>query len=137
MRRDPQSRLGAQDEQGATRRRRRALLRGHLAEWLAMGFLICKGYRPLERRFAASRGEIDLIMKRGTTVIFVEVKARSRLDLAQAAIGARKHRMFNRAVRAWRARNPWSADFTLRADAVYVTPSSLPRHDIDAFAITD
>ncbi|KPQ09366.1 MAG: putative endonuclease [Saliniramus fredricksonii] len=128
-----------QTGQGATRKRkrRRALLRGHLAEWLAMGFLICKGYRPLERRFAASGGEIDLIMKRGATVIFVEVKARARLDLAQAAIGARKHRLFNRAVRAWRARNPWSTGFTLRADAVYVTPSALPHHEIDAFAIAD
>lgn len=132
-----QARQGAQGTKGATRKRRRALLRGHFAEWLAMGFLICKGYRPLERRFAASGGEIDLIMKRGATVIFVEVKARARLDLAQAAIGARKHRLFNRAVRAWRARNPWSTGCSLRADAVYVTPSALPHHDINAFAIAD
>ncbi len=122
---------------GAKRKRRRALLRGHLAEWFAMGFLILKGYRPLARRFSAAGGEIDLIMRRGDTVIFVEVKARARLDLAQAAIGSRKHRLFSRAVRAWRARNAWSSGFTLRADAVYITPSALPHHACDAFPIAD
>ncbi|MCC5978731.1 MAG: YraN family protein [Salinarimonas sp.] len=122
---------------GARHKRRRALLRGHLAEWLAMVFLMFKGYRPLARRFSAAGGEIDLIMRRGDTVIFVEVKARARLDLARAAIGGRKHRLFARAVRAWRARNPWSSGFTLRADAVYVTPASLPYHESDAFAIVE
>ncbi len=121
----------------ATRKRRRALRRGHLAEWFAMAFLICKGYRPLARRFAASGGEIDLIMRRGDTVIFVEVKARARRDLAEAAIGARKHRLFARAVRAWRARNPWSGGYTLRADAVYVIPAALPHHEPDAFTIAE
>ena len=136
-RRDPDRAEAGPDEHAAMRKRRRALRRGHLAEWLAMGFLICKGYRPLARRFSASGGEIDLIMRRGDTVIFVEVKARADRDLAQAAIGARKHRFFARAVRAWRARNPWSGGYTLRADAVYITPRALPHHVADAFTIVE
>src|SRR5215216_6428773 len=52
--------------------------------------LMLKGYRPLARRYAAVGGEIDLIMARGRTIAFVEVKARPQADVASEAIGARK-----------------------------------------------
>ncbi len=41
----------------------------------------------LARRYAASGGEIDLIVKRGDTIAFVEVKARGVMDNALVAIG--------------------------------------------------
>jgi len=34
-----------------------------------------KGYSILERRYAVSGGEIDLLAKRGRSIAFVEVKA--------------------------------------------------------------
>ena len=81
----------------STSARRAAFRRGHLAEWMAMLFLMAKGFRPLARRYAAGGGEIDLIMRRGTLVIFVEVKARAGFDQASVAIGPRKQRLFARA----------------------------------------
>jgi aryl-alcohol dehydrogenase-like predicted oxidoreductase len=59
--------------------RRGALRRGHVAEFAALAFLMLKGYRPIARRFSASGGEIDLIVRRGRNVVFVEVKARGAL----------------------------------------------------------
>ncbi len=115
--------------------RRGALRRGHLAEFAALAFLVLKGYRPIARRFSASGGEVDLILRRGRTVIFVEVKARASLADAELAIGAQKRRRFARAVRAWAARNPWCATWTLRADAVFLAPGRLPRHLEHAFVI--
>lgn len=55
-------------------RRRAADLRGHVAEATALVRLVLKGYRPLARRFRAGGGEIDLIVARGDTIAFVEVK---------------------------------------------------------------
>jgi putative endonuclease len=119
----------------ALQRRRATFLRGHRAEWIALLFLVMKGYRPLARRYAASGGEIDLIMVRGDTVAFVEVKARGLMDDARSAITARKRQRFSRAVRTWLTRNAWAADKTWRADAVFIAPGRWPQHIVSAFEL--
>ncbi|MDQ4136289.1 MAG: YraN family protein, partial [Pseudomonadota bacterium] len=98
-------------------------------------YLLAKGYRPLARRFAAAGGEVDLVVRRGSTIAFVEVKARAALEDALTAITAGKRRRFSRAARAWLARHPGAAGLTWRADAVYVAPWSRPRHREAAFEI--
>lgn len=116
-------------------RRRATYLRGRSGETLALVALMLKGYRPLARRFSASGGEIDLILRRGDTIAFVEVKARATLGAARLAIDARKRARFSRAVRAWIAAHPRYGAMTFRADAVFVAPRTWPRHLPDAFAI--
>lgn len=116
-------------------RRNRTHRRGLRAETLALLLLLAKGYRPLARRFSASGGEVDLIVARGDTVVFVEVKARASLDDAREAIGGVKRERFSRAVRAWLSRNPWAMSKTLRADAVFIAPRRWPRHLPAAFEI--
>ena len=78
---------------------------------------------------------IDLIVARGETVAFVEVKARPQMELAFEAIGSAKRRRFSRAARAWLARHPWAMHRTLRADAVFVAPRRWPKHVEGAFEI--
>lgn len=119
----------------AARRRRLTFARGRRAEILAALALMLKGYRPLAWRVSIGGGEIDLIVRRGSVVAFVEVKARPTLDEASAAIDARKRRLFSRAARAWIARSPWSARLTLRADAVFVAPGRWPRHVVSVFEL--
>src|SRR4051812_17978406 len=119
----------------AESRRRATYARGLSAETVALGLLMLKGYRPLARRFSAAGGEIDIIVRRGEAIAFVEVKARGAMDDALSSIGAVKRRRFSRAARAWLARHPWAMDKTLRADAVFVAPRRWPRHLEAAFEL--
>lgn len=118
-----------------SRRARRSGLSGRRAEWLAILWLSAKGYRLLERRFGGKGGEIDIVMKRGRTVAFVEVKARGRIEDALNAVTAEKQRLVERRVRQWLARNPWAMGYDLRADAVFLAPWRRPRHVPAAFAL--
>ena len=120
---------------GAAARRRATFTRGHLAEAAALLLLVAKGYRPLARRFAAAGGEVDLIVRRGDTIAFVEVKGRGLMDDALAAITATKRRRFSRAARVWLARYPGAVGKTWRADAVFVAPWSMQRHLEAAFEL--
>ncbi len=123
------------DPAAAETRRRATHGRGISGESLALLALMLKGYRPLARRYAAGGGEIDLIVIRGRTIAFVEVKARALLYDAQLAIDARKRARFSRAVRVWLSRNPPRPDVSLRADAVFVARGRWPTHLVDAFPL--
>ena len=116
-------------------RRQRALQWGHAAEWLAMASMILKGYKPLAHRYQGMGGEIDLIMQRGETITFIEVKARSRKDAALLAIDSTKIRKFNKAVQHWLMRHAWAQAYTLRGDAILVSPWHWPHHVKDAFTL--
>ena len=102
---------------------------------IAALLLRLKGYRILAQRFAVSGGEIDLIARRGSSVAFVEVKARADLEAAAFAISATKRRRIARAARVWLTRNQWAAGLTLRGDAVFVARGRLPRHAPDAYRL--
>lgn len=58
---------------------------GLSAESRAAMFLIAKGYRIAARRWKTPFGEIDIIARRRHALVFVEVKARERVDDAAEA----------------------------------------------------
>lgn len=66
--------------------------RGAQAEQLAADFLRNNGLALLQRNYRCRFGEIDLIMQDGATVVFVEVRLRSRAEFggAAASIGMAK-----------------------------------------------
>jgi len=117
------------------RARRRAHVFGLRAEWIAAAWLIAKGYRVLARRFVVRGGEIDLVVQRGQTIAFVEVKARGDLDEAADSIHELKRRRLSWAVRIWVTRNPWAVGSILRGDAVFIAPGRLPRHTVEAYTL--
>ncbi len=116
--------------------RRRANRVGRRAEWIAAALLTIKGYRVLARGFTVKGGEIDLVIRRGSTVAFVEVKARPGRDEALLAVTETKRRRISRAAAVWLTRNPWAASLDYRGDAVLVVPKHWPRHVTDAFPVT-
>ncbi len=65
---------------------------GAQAEQLAADFLRNNGLALLQRNYRCRFGEIDLIMQDGATLVFVEVRLRSRTEFggAAASIGAAK-----------------------------------------------
>ena len=118
-----------------SRARRRAHVFGLRAEWIAAVWLIAKGYRVLARRFVVRGGEIDLVVQRGQTIAFVEVKARGDLDEAAGSIHELKRRRLSWAVRIWVTRNPWAVGSILRGDAVFIAPGRLPRNTVEAYTL--
>ena len=124
------------DEAAARRRAHRA---GLGAEWAALALLAAKGYRILARRYGVTGGEIDIVARRGGTVVFVEVKLRPTLDDARAAITPTKRRRIARAARVFvsrqRARSPNGRGLTYRADAIFCAPWRWPLHVPAAFEL--
>ncbi len=59
--------------------------RGREAEARATAYLENRGLRLVDRNFRVRGGEIDLIMRHGATLVFVEVRQRSRGDFGGAA----------------------------------------------------
>lgn len=111
--------------------------RGRRAERWAATWLRLKGYRVLARGFAIGRGrgagQVDLVVRRGAVVAFVEVKARASLEAAQAAITASQRERYRRAARAFLAGRHDLTGCAVRFDAVLVVPGRLPRHISDAW----
>jgi len=102
---------------------------------VAILYLRLKGYTMLARRYRVKGGEIDIVARRGDTLVFVEVKLRATLDDARIAIGADKRRRIGRAARAYLAGNTAAAGLTWRADAIYLAPWRWPVHARAAFEL--
>jgi putative endonuclease len=115
--------------------RRRAFRWGLSAEGLAAWCLKVKGYRILARRYKTPAGEADIVARRGTSLVFVEVKARTALSTALEAITPRQQRRVAAAARSWISRHPADAALCLRFDAIFVTPARWPLHVENAFEI--
>lgn len=113
--------------------RRDAFLRGVSAEGRASLYLAAKGYRTLAKRWKSPAGEIDLVVKRGKLIVFVEVKARGNLDAAAESVLPRQRKRITAAAEAWLATHPEHMNHDLRFDAVLIAPKRLPRHIEAAF----
>lgn len=106
---------------------------GISAESRAAAFLMVKGFRILARRWKSPVGEIDIIARRGRLLVFVEVKARARLDDAAESVTGRQQRRIAAAAEAWLASHPDADIRDIRFDAILVAPGRLPRHIASAF----
>ncbi len=109
-------------------KRKDAFLRGVSAESRASLYLAVKGYRTIARRWRSGAGEIDLVVKRGKLIVFVEVKARGDLDAAAESVLPRQRKRITAAAEAWLATHSEHMSHDLRFDAVLIAPKRLPRH---------
>jgi putative endonuclease len=89
-----------------------------------------RGYRILGTRVRAGRNELDLIVRRGATLLFVEVKQRtgSGFGGAVAAVDGEKRRNVRRAARIWLTRNPQPANVQIGFEVVAVEGRRLERY---------
>jgi putative endonuclease len=120
-------------QQGARRARSAAFRLGLSAESRAAMFLFAKGYRIAARRYKTRFGEIDIVARRGRALVFVEVKARERVDDAVQAVSERGKSRIVAAAELWTAHHPDDAQAEIRFDVVLVTPGRMPRHITNAF----
>lgn len=61
---------------------------GRQGEAIAAAYFVGQGYTILQRNWRCPAGELDLVMARGSTLVFVEVRARrgNRFGLAEESI---------------------------------------------------
>ncbi len=107
--------------------RRRAERRGRIAERVAEAHYLLRGYQTLHRRFRSAGGEIDLVMRRGDTLAFVEVKTRQTLDDAVFAVTPKARRRIESAARQFIAQSPAYAAYAVRYDILAVAGLSVRR----------
>jgi putative endonuclease len=113
-----------------------AFRRGLSAESRAAMLLIAKGYRIAARRWKTPLGEIDIVARRRRALVFVEVKARVRVDDAAEAVTERARRRIIAAAELWLAHHPDDAEREIRFDVILVAPGRMPQHIPDAFDAT-
>jgi putative endonuclease len=106
---------------------------GISAEGRAALVLIAKGFRILARRWRSPVGEIDIIARRRNLLVFVEVKAREKLDDAAWSVTERQRARIVAAAQAWLARYGDAQIQDIRFDAMLVAPGRIPRHIQGAF----
>lgn len=108
--------------------RRQRNHRGFVAEVLAAGLLMLKGYRILARRHRTRLGEIDLIAVRGRRLAFVEVKRRPTIGEAARSIGERQTQRIAATAEQWVWQHPAYHAHEIGLDAIVVAPGQWPRH---------
>lgn len=113
--------------------RQAAFRLGLSAESRAAALLIAKGFRIAARRWRSPLGEIDIVVRRGRLLVFVEVKARDTLDGAAWALTPQQRRRIIGGAEAWLAAHPDDAQCYIRFDVMLVAPRRMPRHIANAF----
>ena len=114
------------------RGRARAEQRGRRGETLAAWCLRLQGWRILARRVKTPRGEIDLVVRRGRTVAFVEVKWRATAAELDVAIDEYRLRRVAAAAEAAAPRFVRPGD-DQRIDVLLLAPGRFPRHITNAW----
>lgn len=91
-----------------------------------------RGYRILAANARAGGNELDLVARRGRTLVFCEVKEKrgSRYGAPEEMVGPEKQRRVRRAAEAWLAAHPELDCCSVRFDVVAVSRESVERlHD--------
>lgn len=112
--------------------RQKAERRGRTAEWIAMLFLMCKGYRILGHRLRTPHGEVDVAAWKNKILVIVEVKARNTYDAGVYAVTPMAQQRIARAAQTLAGRWRLTAA-PIRFDLVVVGSGLLPRHERGAW----
>ena len=115
---------------------------GRAAEAAAARYLAREGWTLLARNVRIGRGELDLIVRRGGVLAFVEVKARrsTACGSPEDAVDGRKRRQVARLAELWLAARPWALRGVtdVRFDVIAVDATVRPpqvRHLPGAFTL--
>lgn len=105
---------------------------GRRGERLAALYLRLTGWRIIARRVKTPRGEVDLVVRRGRTVAFIEVKWRKKSPDLDLAIDNYRLRRVAAAVEAIAHQYARERD-SIRIDVLLLAPGAWPRHLVNAW----
>ncbi len=97
---------------------------GLLGERIAAKWLCARGWRVLDHRFQNGHRDLDLVVQRGKTVAFVEVKTRSDLCFGGpvSAVDFYKLQQLRRSALIWMARRARAGiEYRIDVVAVWIT----------------
>lgn len=110
-------------------------LRGLAGERVAIAYLTSCGWSVEAHRFKLGRHDVDLVVRRGSLVAFIEVKTRRSLEygIPAESVGWRKRETLGRVAQLWRLRHGRRGD-TYRFDLVAVTDHGGGKMEVDHIA---
>ncbi len=97
---------------------------GALAEDMAAEYLTSHNYKILEQNYRKPWGELDIIAQKGTSVIFVEVKANRQESAGfepELRAGHEKMKKVVRTARTWLSSRKYPEDQEWQVDVISVT----------------
>ena len=106
--------------------------RGRRGEAFAALWLRLHGWRVLAQRQRVGAGEVDLIVRRGRMVAFVEVKWRATEAGRDFAIDSRRLQRVARAAEVLAPKYVRAVD-DMRIDVLLLAPGRWPRHIVNAW----
>ncbi len=108
---------------------------GKKGEKLASTFLERSGYELIATNYRSGRGEIDLIVKRGNTLVFVEVKARAgnKYGYPEEAVTQKKAAKLIETAEAYLQATGWTGLIRFDIVAVDLAENGEIQHFEDAF----
>jgi len=106
---------------------------GKLGEELAAKFLTDKGYLILERNYRFGRAEVDIIVQKDKTLIFVEVKTRknNRFGFPEEFVDKKKQKLMRSAAEEYSYSTQWNGE--LRFDVIAITNAETDKALIEHF----
>lgn len=115
-----------------TNNRQKNEQKGRFAEYFVIFYMAIRGHRCLAMRYKCSAGEIDLIFKRGNSIIFCEVKYRSDEKTLLYSVSNQQKQRIRRAAEFWLAQKNL-VRHNIRFDFIGLTKWKKPTHIKDAF----
>ena len=109
---------------------------GHAAERLVAERYAARGCEILERCWRSPAGEVDLILRDGATIVFVEVKKSDTHDIAAQRISRRQMDRICQAALLYTDRLPGGSLTELRFDAALVDGAGRVEIVENAFGLT-
>lgn len=108
---------------------------GQEGEDMALAFLHKKQFDLLERNFRAGQSEIDLIMKDGECLVFVEVRLRKNADFGypEQSLSKAKISALKRGAEAYMRKYSWTGDVRFDMVAILTQPNLNVEHFRDVF----
>lgn len=99
---------------------------GATSEDRAVDHLVRQGYRIVERNYRCKVGELDVVARDGSVLVFVEVRSRRNADYGSAleAVGWNKRRKVSRVAMAYLAQRRPRFD-EARFDVIAITGDEL------------
>ena len=113
--------------------------RGARGEQLAREFLEAKGYRFLSANWLCKVGEIDLVMRHGTTRVLVEVRLRRPTSFGTGfdTVAYQKQQKLIRTARYYQQKERYWGDVRFDVVSIIDAPNQEPtvEHIEDAFGV--